>query len=260
VSDRDGRPARLFVVPGNHEASNAVGFYRPMTPPIDKTSMVEIYNRMLSPAVPKSATMFDYARDRVLHSKDVRGVHLEFQQVWPDSIGRAWMERDLSTVSDRTPVVIFVHDQPAGDARHFINPNPPYDINAVDQFENLLSDAIEDGQTIAVQSLAEQTALEAFLHRHPNITAYFHGHSNWNEFYEWTGPAHSVGLRVFRIDSPMKGRFSATDETALSFHVATVDPSALQMTVRECFWNRGPGVKWGGATTVALGAPAASRR
>jgi hypothetical protein len=214
---------------------------------------------MVSPTVPKSASTFDYARDRVLHSKNVRGVHLEFQQVWPDSIGRAWMERDLSAVPYRTPVVIFVHDQPDVEAKHFINPNPPHDINAVDQFENLVADALEDGQTIAAQSIAEQTALEAFLHKHRNITAYFHGNSNWNEFYEWTGPTHSVGLRVFRVDSPMKGRISATDETALSFHVATVDPSTLQMTVRECFWNRGPGVKWGSASTVALGAPTGSR-
>jgi hypothetical protein len=164
------------------------------------------------------------------------------------------MERDLSGVSARTPVVIFVHDQPDAEAKHFRNPNPPHNINAVDQFENLLADTLEDGRTITVQSIAEQTALEAFLRRHTNVTAYFHGNSNWNEFYQWTGPRHTIGLDVFRVDSPMKGRFSAADETRLSFHVATIDPSTRRMTVRECFWNQGPGVKWGETKTVALGA------
>jgi len=64
------------------------------------------------------------------------------------------MERDLSGVSDRTPVVIFVHDQPDAEAKHFRNPNPPHNINAVDQFENLLADTLEDGRTITVQSIA----------------------------------------------------------------------------------------------------------
>src|SRR5262249_53936360 len=153
---------------------------------------------------------FDYARDRVLYAKDIGGIHFEFQQVWPDSAGRAWMERDLGAVPESTPVVMFVHDQPDAEAKHFRNPNPPHNINAVDQFENLLADTFEDGRSITAQSIAEQTALEAFLRRHPNVTAYFHGNSNWNEFYRWTGPNHTIALNVFRADSPMKGKLSAT--------------------------------------------------
>src|SRR5205823_3970692 len=101
-------------------------------PLIDKTPMIEIFNRMLKPAVLKTPSTFDYARDRVLHSMDAGGVHFIFQQVWPDSAGRAWMERDLASVSDRTPAVIFVHDQPDVEAKHFQNPNGPHNINAVD--------------------------------------------------------------------------------------------------------------------------------
>jgi hypothetical protein len=115
-------------------------------------------------------------------------------------------------------------------------------------------------RTIASESVAEQTALEAFIRKHKNVTAYFHGHSNWNQFYEWTGPEHTIRLPVFRVDSPMKGKFSAADETKLSFQVATIDPSTLRMTVRECLWNQGAAITWGAVATVALGAPLASTR
>ena len=98
---------------------------------------------------------------------------------------------------------------------------------------------------------------EAFLGRHPNITAYFHGNSNWNEFYDWTGPNASAMLHTFRVDSPMKGHFSATDETKLSFQIATIDTAARTLTVREVLWNAEPQrpnspVSWGGSTTVVF--------
>jgi hypothetical protein len=252
VTNRHGERSPLYVVPGNHEASNAVGFYKPMSPPIDRTPMIEIFNRMLKPHPVKTTATFDYKRDRVLYSMDAGGVHFLFQQVWPDSSGRAWMEHDLASVSGRVPAVIFVHDQPDAEAKHFKNPNGPYNINAVDQFENLLSDTLADGPSITAESTIEQTALERFLKRHSNISAYFHGNSNWNEFYEWTGPTHSIQLHTFRVDSPMKGHDSADDETKLSFHVASIDTSSMLMTVRECLWNQGPGVVWGASKTVAL--------
>jgi hypothetical protein len=49
-----------------------------------------------------------------------------------------------------------------------------HDINAVDRFENLLSDRLADGPTIEVEDLIEQGAWEDFVRKHPNITAYFH--------------------------------------------------------------------------------------
>jgi Calcineurin-like phosphoesterase len=252
VKDHAGQRAPLYVVPGNHEASNAVGFYKPMTPAIDKTPMVEIFNRMVAPATPKNTVTFDYARDKIVHSQDVGGIHFIFLQVWADSAGRAWMERDLSAVSDRTPVVVFVHDQPDAEAKHFINPNRAHGINTVDKFENLLSDTFADGRTVDMPSTIEQAAFERFLARHRNITAYFHGNSNWNQFYEWTGPTNRIRLHTFRVDSPMKGAVSSRDERTLSFHVATIETATLKMTVRECLWNQGPGVAWGATKTVAL--------
>jgi hypothetical protein len=160
-------------------------------------------------------TTFEYGRDRVLYSRDVGGLHFVFLQVWPDSAGRAWMERDLGTVSNTTPVVLFVHDQPDAEAKHFINPNGARDVNPRDQFENLLSDVFADGTTIDAPT----------------------------------------AIHVFRVDSPMKGHESADDERRLSFHVATIDTSSRRMTVRECLWSQGTGVAWGLTATVALGVP-----
>jgi hypothetical protein len=234
-----------------------------MLPLIDKTPMVEIYNRMMQPAAPlgaletKTTATYNYDKDRVLTSREVGGVHLIFLNVWPDSLARHWMENDLKNVAATTPVFIFTHDQPDAEAKHFINPNRGHGINGADKFENLLSDRFADGTTVDGQSLVEQRALVAFLKLHPNITAYFHGNSNWNEFYDWTGPDHSIALHTFRVDSPMKGNKSAKDETKLSFQLAVVDMITRTMTVRECLWNADPKnpaapLAWGASRTVSL--------
>jgi hypothetical protein len=264
VTDHNGQRAPVYIVPGNHDASNAVGFHRPMFPLVDKTSMVEIYNRMMAPSTPKTSATYDYARDRIVYSRDIGGVHFVFLMVWPDSYARAWMERDLSQVSRATPIILFTHDQPDAEAKHFTNPNGRHDINAGDLFENLLVDQFADGPTIAASSVIEQTALEEFVLRHPNVTAYFRGNSNWNQFYDWTGPRHGIALHTFRVDSPMKGAASSQDETKLSFQVVTIDMASRTMTVRECLWDADPHhpsapVTWGASTTVALSPrPAAS--
>jgi hypothetical protein len=251
----DGRKAPLYVVPGNHEVSNALGFYKPMRPPIDKTALVEIYNRMMTPRHPKTTSTYDYRGDRVLYSHTLGGIHFVFITIWPDSIVRAWLENDLRHVDRSTPVVLFAHDQPDAQAKHFTNPNGAHDINAVDKFENLLEERLADGTTIESPTTIEQRDLERFLERHRNITAYFHGNSNWNEFYDWTGPSHALTLHTFRVDSPMKGAVSGDDETRLSFQVADIEPSTRMLTVRECLWNVNPArpsLTWGESKTVPL--------
>src|SRR5262249_18067092 len=92
-----------------------------------------------------------------------------------------------------------------------------------------------------------------------NIVGYFHGNSNWNEFYTWTGPDGDVALNVFRADSTMKGKNSGKDETKLSFQVVTYDVTTKTLTARECLWNaRGrsdtdeTAVAWGALRTVSL--------
>jgi hypothetical protein len=255
--DAAGRKSPLFIVPGNHDVSNAIGYYLPMTPAVDKTALAEIYNRMMTPEVPRTDATLEYPRDKVLTSRDIRGIHFMFITIWPDSDVRAWMARDLASVPASTPVFVFAHDQPDCESKHFRNPNGAHDINPTDRFENLLADELADGPTTAVGPVIEQRALEQFLAAHPNITAYFHGNSNWTQFYDWTGPDHTALLHTFRVDSPMKGAASATDETKLSFEIATIDLDARTMTVRECLWNAHPEtasgtMTWGASTTVAL--------
>ena len=256
LHDRAGAGTPLYVVPGNHDVSNAIGSYKPMKPAIDKTALAEIYNLMLRPQTLKTMDSLDYPSDKMLVSHDIGGMHFVFITLWPDSSVRAWMENDLKNVSAGTPVIIFAHDPPEGDAKHFINPGGKHDMNKTDQYENLLSDPFTDMVT-------ERRSLEAFLLKHSNVTAYFHGHNNWNQFYDWTGPDHAFALHTFRVDSPMKGRFSGADEKKLSYQIATIDTAARTMTVREVLWNANPNdpnspVTWGSSTTVAL-SPHSSR-
>jgi hypothetical protein len=152
---------------------------------------------------------------------------------------------------------VFTHDQPEAEAKHFTNPNGRHDINDTDRFENLLVDTLADGTSVRAPTDVEQRAWQDFVVHHANVTAYFHGNSNWNQFYDWTGPDHAVALHTFRVDSPMKGALSSRDETKLSFQVATIDTASRTMTVRECLWNVDPQhpsapVAWGASTTVAL--------
>src|SRR4029077_4184032 len=126
-----------------------------------------------------------------------------------------------------------------------------------DQFENLLADQFADGPSVEAPSLVEQAQFEEFLRRHPNVTAYFHGNSNWHQAYEWSGPNRSARLHTFRVDSPMKRGVSTVDETKLSFEVVTIDVALRTMTVRECLWNADPShpeasVAWGDTVTVTL--------
>ena len=253
--DHQGQLAPVYVVPGNHDASNAVGHFRMAS--TDASSIIAIYNRMMQPAVPLTADTYRYTRDVVRASRDIAGLHLVFITLWPDAATRAWLQSDLAKVSANTPVFIFAHDPPDSDSKHFINPNGAHDVNESDKFENLLGETLADGHSIVDQPIQEQRALEQFVRRHPNITAYFHGHNNFNQFYDWTGPDHSVVLHTFRVDSPMKGAVSAADETKLSFQVATVDLASRTLTVRECLWNADPArpaapVAWGASTTVAF--------
>jgi hypothetical protein len=255
VTTSAGRRTPLYIVPGNHEVSNAIGFYKPMQPPIDKTPLIEIYNRMMTPRHPKTASTYNYRGDRVLYSHTLGGIHFVFITIWPDSIVRVWLDNDLRQVDRSTPVVLFAHDQPEAQAKHFTNPNGAHDINAADKFEDLLEERLADGTTIESPTIIEQRELERFLERHRNITAYFHGNSNWNEFYDWTGPSHTLTLHTFRVDSPMKGAVSGDDETRLSFQVADIESSSRMLTVRECLWNvdpARPSLTWGESKTVPL--------
>jgi hypothetical protein len=79
--------------------------------------------------------------------------------------------------------------------------------------------------------------LATFIAANPNIKAYFHGNDNENEFYTYKGPDNNISLPTFRVDSPMKGNKSGSNENILSFHVVSINKNTKTMTVRECLWN-----------------------
>jgi hypothetical protein len=170
------------------------------------------------------------------------------------------MDADLSTVKSTTPVVIFTHDEPNIETKHLMNPNSPYTINSTNKFENLVSGEAVGGYASVVAitdpSTVEQNALVNWLKGHKNVVAYFHGNTNYNEFYQYAGPNNDISLNTFRVDSPMKGMVSGIDSangigdpSKLSFQVISIDPAATSMTVREYFWNT---KAWGASATVSL--------
>ena len=260
LKGHNGKSSQLLVVPGNHDISNAIGFAKPMNPTTDATSMVQIYNMMMKPAKPKTNADYNYATDKINYSLNIQGVHFVFITLWPDSAERIWMQNDLENVAKTTPVIIFCHDQPTCEAKHFTNPVPPYNMTAANKFENLTAEHYKEGNVASKDDDAtaiEQRGWVKFLKLHPNIKAYFHGNSNYNEFYVYNGPDNDVALNTFRVDSPMKGAVSAKDETKLSFQLISLDPSTLMLTVRECLWDTEPSnpntkVVFGGLKTVSL--------
>lgn len=260
IKGQDQKPVKFLIVPGNHDISDAIGYYRPMIPLTDPTSMVEIYNLMVKPAQPLTNETYNYAVDKINYSRDIGGVHFVFITLWPDSAERIWMEKDLSAVSKSTPVVVVCHDQPTCEAKHFTNPVPPHNMTKENKFENLTAEYYKEGIVASGDDGAtdiEQRGWVKFLKAHANIKAYFHGNSNWNEFYFYNGPDNDVLLPVFRADSPMKGKYSSKDETKLSFQLIAIDPNTLDMTVRECLWNTKPlnpaeSVMFGSSKTISL--------
>jgi predicted MPP superfamily phosphohydrolase len=246
----------FLLLPGNHDISNAIGFHRKMEPLTDNTSLVSIYNYMF-PQHPKTSATYNYKTDKVHYSKNISGVHFAFINMWPDSSERAWLAKDLKNIDNHTPVILFAHDQPSVESKHFTNPNGSRSINSTDKFENLLVEVLKDGQKITDASQIEQRSFVAFLKLHPNIKAYFNGNENENKMYEYKGPDNDIALKTFQVDSPMKGNVSSKDETKLSFQFVTIDPETKTMTVRECLWNTNPknpsaDVIWGTSSTISL--------
>lgn len=258
LTTRDSRhqPTACWLTTGNHDVSNALGYCRPTDPARDASSLAGIYNWMLHPARKRTKADYNYATDKIHYSKDIGGIHFLFVNLWPDSAERHWIKEDLGTIKPGTPVLLFTHSMPDVEGRFFINPNGQHTINDSDKFENLLMEQFKDGPYADQPALIEQRSLVAFLKAHPAIKAWFHGHSNYNEFYDWHGPDKDLDLPCFRVDSPMKGKLSAKDETRLSFQLITIDPRTKTMTIRECLWNTSPEdpslLKWGQHTTIDL--------
>ena len=252
LKDRAGKAAEVLAIPGNHDVTNAVGFYKAMAPAKDNGSLLAMYNRANNTSLAPEA--FDAKRDKVFLNREYGGVRLLFVQMWPDSAARAWLDAQLVNVPSGKPVLLFTHDQPDIEAKHLINPNGSGDINAKDKFENLVSDvsSVQKAKEVPVK---EHRELAAFLKKHPSIVAYFHGNENYNEFYTWGGPDNDIAMPVFRVDSPMKGNASSKDEKLLSFQVVSIDTDVRKMTVREALWNadpKHPAITWGESKTIGF--------
>lgn len=240
----------LYIVPGNHDISNAIGYTKPLFPARDAASAAGIYNLMMKPDTLLTAGTFDYRTDRTHYSLTTDSIRFVFMGMWPDSSMMGWYE---DNISGDIPTIIFTHDPPEAEAKHFTNPWKPHDINVRDGFQNLLTDICAVKYTDR-KPKGNWGELEKFFLSHPEIKAYFHGDCNYNEFYVWQGPEGKISLPVFRVDSPMKGEYSATDETLLSFIIVTIDTGKHLLTARECFWNteKRPGIRWGESTTIRL--------
>lgn len=260
LTGHNGKPAKLLMVPGNHDITNAIGFAKPMNPLTDPSSMVNIYNLMMHPATPMTNADYDYAKDKINYSFNMQGIHMMFITLWPDSAERIWMQKDLDAVASNTPVIIFTHDEPTCESKHFTNPVPPHNMTDSNKFQNLVEENYKEGIVAGKGENAtdiEQRGFVRFLMVHHNIKAYFHGNSNWNEFYTYKGPDNDVSLKVFRVDSPMKGKYSAKDETLQSFQLISLDPKTQMLTVRECLWNTKPldpnqKIVFGKSSTISL--------
>ncbi len=262
LKNKENQPIPFLLECGNHDVSNTIGYPKPMSPLTDATSMVNIYNCMMQPATSKTTETYNFKTDKINYTRDIAGVHFMFITMWPDSANRIWMEKDLSKVRSTTPVIIFTHDEPECEAKQFTNPNGNHDINPTDKFENNIDEQLKDGPTTKSGTIIEQRELVAFLKAHKNIKAYFHGNTNSNEFYTYTGPDNDINLHVFRVDSPMKGDYSGNqakdgkgDETKLSFQVISLDGEKKLLTVRECLWNTAgaqSSIVWGQTATIDL--------
>jgi hypothetical protein len=248
----NGTKSDLLIVPGNHDMSNAIGFHRPMEPKKDPASMLGIYNLMFPN---KKVDSFDSSLNRIHYSRDIKGVHFIFLSLYPDSAERVWMEYDLKKVSKSTPVFLFAHSIPDVEPRFFQNPNGLHDINDEDKFENLVPEMYKDGKDVKGVTVIEQNGFADFIIKHPNIKVYFHGHENFTEYYQYTGPKNNIKLTCIRTDSPMKGKFSAKDEKKLAFELVSINANKSILTIREVLWNsneKNNAFSWGQNTIYQL--------
>lgn len=245
---KGGANSEIFLIPGNHDVSNAIGFHRTLTPTRDESAMVGIYNQMMQPERLMDTARYDYPRDLINVAVDRFGIRFLFLNIWPDRGVRNWMESRLEEVGSSTPVLLFAHDELAIPSKHLTNPTYPHAICGKDSYENITTD------TAAVKgsTLAEQRQFAQFVEKHSNIKAYFHGNTNYNEYYVYNGPDNNIQLHAYRVDSPMKGEQSAKEQSLLSFQVVSIDQKAGVMSVRECFWARGGHVEWGSLKSISL--------
>ncbi len=276
----------LLLSPGNHDISNAIGYFdlNPFgTVPVgqDATSlcaMIQVasggtlsYAVGAAPSYVTGGTLgagvspstFSEALftakngagayvNKPDYSLTINGIHFISLSAWPDSGTRAWIDNDLLGVPITTPVMLFTHCYPDVDTS-LLTPNPDTGPFTGKTYQCVVSDKVDPSEVGSTGTVVEQLAMTTWIKTHPNIVAYFHGHTNFNEMYTYTGPNNDIALNCFRIDSPMKGALSAAaplptataawqqnPTSLLSFQLATIDSATMHMTVREIRWYPAP--------------------
>jgi 3',5'-cyclic AMP phosphodiesterase CpdA len=248
LKNKAGNPTKFLLAPGNHDVSNAIGYPAIPAANVDGTSMIELLT-VAQPGVTVPA-VYDRAFYNVKNAAgawvnkpnyaiDVGGIHFISLTIWPDSGNRKWVDANLASVPLTTPVMLFMHDYPDLDPSHLADASGVIS-TARQAVASDVVDASEASSTTVTD--VEQRAMVAWLKTHPNIIAYFHGHTNYNEMWDYSGPDHDITLKCFRIDSPMKGAITqnAGNENLLSYQIASVDTTSKKMTVREIRWYPTP--------------------
>ena len=291
LQDSQGRGIPIFLSPGNHDVSDAIGMLGKIPAAnVDATSYVQIYNRMTpySGKAPIATNVFSNPGDytninlRVNYSFDIGGVHVQSVNMFPDRQVLDWMSADLATVPASTPVFLFCHvplNMAAGETKVFGTPtntsstwagNIPFPLSGADT-----ATSYKDMNS-AKQSVAD------WLMAHPQVKALFSGHDNFNGATGWNGQdangnliaardAAWPGVTLFRVDSPMKGDISGVSatgalagigmETNLSFQVYSFDLATRRLTEREYLYDNTADTNSGAwsvqTTTIGLNFPSA---
>lgn len=231
----------VYLTPGNHDVSNAIGLQTKVGT-IDNAALAGVYNYENNASVDstflKGFANYQAGRDQLDYKISIADgrIDLMFINMWPDKATRnGWMANNLTT----NPTLLFTHDQPDVEAKHFATSDP----TGQKSYEGLITSlgGLGTAPTNVVGGVAtdEMNALSDYLYAHNQIKGYFHGNNNYNQFYQFGG------TNVFRADSPMKGNYSGTDESLLSFQVVSIDTDSMQMVSREYLWNQGINGVWG---------------
>ena len=284
LTNSQGSGIPVFLSPGNHDVSDAIGMSGKVTgASVDASSYVQIYNRMApySGKAPIATNVFSSPGNytnlnlQVNYSFDIGGVHVLTVNMFPDKNVQQWMTADLTNVPASTPVLLFCHvplNMAAGETKVFGNPasasstagaDIPFALTGTDSTNSYVD------MNAAKQSVAD------WLMTHPNVKALFSGHDNFNGTTNWNGQdangnliagrdATWPGVTLFRVDSPMKGDYSGAsagvlpnvsaagigDETRLSFQVYSFDIASRTLTEREYQYNNTANPNTSGAWSV----------
>lgn len=260
LKNAQGEKAPLFYIPGVHDLTNAIGYYKRLDPKTDPSIPMQVYNRLVAPETPVSKKDFDVRKHVSLYSRTVQGIHLVFTQVWPDAQQREWIAQDIAKLPAGTPVLLFANVEPDAPSKLFINPNGKGDVNKDDKFENVIGEVFQGGTKVEDKSKPHEKALAEFVKAHPQIQGYFHGNTGLSDIKVWMGTEGDLFLPTYSVDSPVNGAISAKQEELVSFLVVTVDRDAQQTTARIVHWNADPKKKkgplqWGNSASFGFRLP-----